>query len=155
MGVLERFSRFVGGGARDPRDELRTCYVGCIGRAAQLRRHADMAPQAYSIEGLQQLAAEEEQQAERLRNALRADGQMVPTISSQPLPPGALNHWSRLVQDLEAHRQSARRLRELAIHFAEAMPSTATLFDDLCREEMVHCERLRALIARADPQALD
>jgi rubrerythrin len=46
-------------------------------------------------------------------------------------------------------------LRELAGHFAETLPSTAALFDDLCREETTHCERLRALIARADPQALD
>ena len=59
------------------------------------------------------------------------------------------------MQDLEAHRLSARRLRELAVHFAESLPTTAALFDELCREEVTHCERLRTLIARADPQALD
>jgi hypothetical protein len=159
MSMLEKLSRLVVGSsaatAHDATDALRQCYVDCVARAQQLGSHAEMAPQAHSVEGLKELAAAEEKQAERLRDALRAAGQLVPTISAAPLPPGALNHWARLVQDLEAHRLSAQLLRELAVHFAETLPDTAGLFDELCREEQVHCERLRGLIARADPQALD
>jgi hypothetical protein len=114
-----------------------------------------MAPQAQGTVGLAELAAAEANQAERLRHALRAAGHAVSTAPAVSLPPGALNHWARLVQDLEAHRTSTLGLRELAVHFAETLPDTAALFDELCREEHVHCERLRGLIARADPQALD
>ena len=130
-------------------------YCDCTRRAAQLLRHAGMAPQQQSAEGLKQLAAAEEEQRDRLRQAIEAAGAPVPSAAPEPLSHGALNHWARLVQDLEAHRGAVQRFRELAIHFAESIPKTAGLFDVLCREEMAHCEDLRALIARADPQALD
>jgi hypothetical protein len=157
MGILGRISRLVTGGAAayDATEALRHFYVDCVTRARQLARHADMAPQAYSVESLKELAAAEEKQAERLRAALRAAEVLIPSVPTEPLPGHALNHWGRLVQDLEAHRSSMRRLRELAVHFAEALPATAQLFDELCREETAHCEQLRTLIARADPQALD
>jgi hypothetical protein len=159
MGMLEKLSRLVIGSQvaviHDATEVLQECYVGCVQRARQLSRHTDMAPQEYAAEGLRELTAAEEKQAERLRDALRAADAALPTPPTEPLPAGALNHWARLVQDLEAHRTSARRLRELAVHFAESLPSTAHLFDELCREEADHCERLRTLIARADPQALD
>jgi hypothetical protein len=159
MGMLEKLSRFVVGGqagvVHDATAILQACYVGGVQRARQLGRHAEMAPQAYATDGLQDLATAEEKQTERLRDALRAANAPVPTVPTESLPPGALNHWARLIQDLEAHRASARQLRELTVHFAESLPSTAELFDQLCREEMDHCERLRTLIARADPQALD
>jgi bacterioferritin (cytochrome b1) len=159
MGILERISRLVIGGAgaaaHDATEALRQCYVNCVRRARQLARHAEMAPQAYSMESLKELVAAEEGQAERLRKALRAAEALIPNVPTEPLPGHALNHWGRLVQDLELHRSSMRRLRELAVHFAETLPATAELFDELCREETAHCERLRTLIARADPQALD
>jgi hypothetical protein len=159
MGVLDKLSRLVvGGTAADTHDAaaaLSACYVACVERAEQLRRHADMAPQEYSAEGLKELATAEDAQAERLRAALAAAGHPLPTIPPVALSTGAPNHWARLVQDLEAHRVSTRKLRELAVHFAETLPTTAELFDELCREEMVHCEKMRTLISRADPQALD
>jgi hypothetical protein len=158
MGVLEKLSRLVGSSTavmQDITQALGESYVGCSGRARQLRRHAEIAPQEYSAEALKELATAEEAQAERLREALRVAGEAVPAVRAEPPPAGALNHWGRLVQDLEAHRLSARRLRELAVHFAEALPTTAQLFDELCREEVAHCERLRGLIARSDPHALD
>lgn len=159
MGMLDKISRLVAGGgvaaAHDATQAVRDCYVECVHRAHQLRRHAEMAPQSYSTDALRELAAAEEQQAERLREALRAAGETAPPVPTAALPEGALNHWGRLVQDLERHRPSARRLRELSVHFAESLPATAELFDQLCGEEITHCERLRTLIARADPQALD
>jgi hypothetical protein len=159
MGVLERFSRLIAGGEAAARyaavEALTQCYSECTQRARRLARHAELAPHEFSAEALRELAAAEEAQAGRLHDALRAADAEVPNVPGPPPLPGALNLWGRLVQDLEAHRLSARRLRELAVHFAESLPTTAALFDELCREESIHCERLRALIARADPQALD
>ena len=159
MGVLDKLSRLIAGGEATARyaavEALAQCYLECTQRARRLARHAELAPHAFSAEALTELAAAEEAQAGRLRDALRAAEAEVPNVPDPPPLPGALNLWGRLVQDLEAHRLSARRLRELAVHFAESLPTTAALFDELCHEESVHCERLRALIARADPQALD
>ncbi len=159
MNMLEKISRFVVGSrtatAHEATVALRQCYEDGVARAAQLNRHAEVAPQAQGTEGLAELAAAEAKQAERLREALRAAGEAVTTPAPAVPSPGAMNHWARLVQDLQAHRASTQRLRELAVHFAETLPDTAALLADLCREEHVHCERLRGLIARADPQALD
>jgi aspartate/methionine/tyrosine aminotransferase len=159
MGVFDRLSRLVAGGPSAATQEaaaaLAQSYCDCAGRAAQLLRHAGMAPQQQSAEALRQLAAAEEERRDRLRQALEAAGAQVPSAAPETPPRGALSHWARLVQDLEAHRDAVQRFRELAIRFAESFPQTAGLFDELCREEAAHCEDLRALIARADPQALD
>ncbi len=159
MGMLDHLSRVVIGGTasvtREAIVSLRDAYVECSRRAAQLARHAEMAPQGYSIEGLKQLAAEEKAQGERLRQALEAAAAPIPAVAADGPHHGALNHWARLVQDLEMHRAATQQYRELAMRFAESLPKTAGLFEILCREDAAHCEHLRALIARADPQAID
>jgi len=159
MGVLNKLSRWVTGSTvgaqREATAALGLCYVAGVQRARQLHRHSAMAPHTYSADALAELAAAEETQAQRWRDALGAAGIPVPPVPPEVPLHGALNHWGRLVQDLEGHRAAVQRLRELAIHFAEELPSTSALFDEICREEAVHCERLRTLIARADPQALD
>ena len=159
MGVLEKLSRLVIGGNAGTASEaiaaLIQSYIDCARCTAQLVRHAELAPQRYSADALRLLASGEAKQLERLRQALEAAGADVPSVSSGSPSRSALNHWARLLQDLEAHRRSTQRLRELAIRFAETFPQTAGLFEGLCREELLHCEDLRTLIARADPQALD
>jgi hypothetical protein len=159
MRVLGKLSRFMAGGEVAARyaavEALTQCYIECTQRARRLARHAELAPHEFSAEALKELAVAEEGQAGRLRDALHAAEAEVPNVPDPYPLPGALNLWGRLVQDLEAHRLSARRLRELAVHFAESLPTTAALFDELCGEESTHGERLRGLIARADPQALD
>jgi hypothetical protein len=159
MGVLDTLSRWVIRGTaavqRDATAALARSYSDCAQRARQLHRHSEMAPHTYSAEALAELASAEESLAQRWREGLEAVGAPLPTIGAEPPQRGALNHWGRLVQDLEAHRAAVQRLRELAVHFAEELPATSTLFDEACHEESVHCERLRTLIARADPQALD
>lgn len=159
MGVLEKLSRLVVGGTAAASyaaiEALNECYVEAVRQARQLARHAEIAPQHYSTQSLTELARSEERHVETLRQALRAVDTAVPAVPDDSPPAGALSHWARLVQDLEAHRASVRRLRELAVHFAESQPTAAALFDELCHDEALHCERLRELIARADPQALD
>ncbi len=159
MGVLEKLSRLVVGtttaASHAAIEALQQCYVEAVRQARQLARHAEMAPQHYSVQSLTGLARGEERHVETLRQALRAADTAVPDVPDERPPAGALNHWGRLVQDLEAHRAVVRRMRELAVHFAESQPTAAALFDELCHDETVHCEQLRELIARADPQALD
>jgi ferritin-like protein len=157
MGVFDRLSRLITGAppTHEVVQRLLECYLEAVVRSRLLLEHAELAPQEHSAERLRELAAGEEQQVQRLAEALRAAGQ--PPTVPQDVPPsrGTWNHWGRLVQDLEAHRRAVRRLRELATHFAESLPTTAQLFDELCHEESAHCEALRELIARADAQALD
>jgi phage shock protein A len=159
MGMFNRLSLLVIGGSAGATEQLTVAlqqsYLDCARRAAQLLRHAEMAPQSQSTEMLKRLAADEEEQRRRLQQAIEATGTPVPAVATERPAREALNHWARLVQDLEAHQAAVQRFRELVTHFTELSPKTAGLFDMLCREEAVHCEDLRALIARADPHALD
>lgn len=157
MGFFDKVSRLVGSATAASHDAvaaLAASYNAAAGRARQLHRHADIAPQSYSANGLRELAALEEEQVLRLKGALQAAGAQVPSIRPTDDVP-APNHWARLVHDLEAHQLSTNQFRQFAMKFAEQLPQTAELFSVLCHEEQQHCERLRALIARADPQALD
>jgi hypothetical protein len=159
MGLLDTLSYLIAGHptntAAELRASLQVCYVDCFQRAVQLKRHVELAPQRYSMEALKELAGAEERQCDRLRQAIGAAEAPVPAAMPEVPTRSGLNHWARLVHDLEAHRASVQQFREAAVRFAESFPQTAVLLQELCLEEASHCRGLRALIARADPQALD
>jgi rubrerythrin len=157
MAVLQRLSRWIIGGtsAEEAVQALMQCYCDCATRASRLARHAEMAPHPGAAERLAELAATDERHAKRLADAIVAAGRNLPTVP-QTLPArGTMNYWGRLVWDLEAHRLAVKQLRDLVNRLAEELPDSAALFDELRRGEMAHCQALRALIARADPQALN
>jgi len=159
MGVFDTLSRlFSGGEAVTPREAaaaLVQAYSDCVSRAVQLERHAEMAPQPSGEQALRRLAAEDVAQGVRLRQAIEAAGTHPPLPAAESAPRVGLNHWARLVQDLDAHRRCVLQSRELALRLAARLPHTAALFESLYQTELGHCEELRKLIARADPQALD
>ena len=155
--MLQRLGRFVVGGSgatKDAATALRQTYVDAFERLALLELHTELAPQEYSRQALASLAAATRQQIDRIRGLLRQRGVGLPSLQTANRST-SLNHWARLVQDLELHRGSTRRLRELCVHLADADEEVSTFFDDLSQEDYHSCERLRGLIARADPQALD
>ena len=135
--------------------ELQRAYADLLQRAVQMRQHAENAPNHLNQEELRRLAEEEEAEATRLGEAIVALGGQLSKVVSEALPAGTLNHWGRLVQDLEAHRVAIRSLREEAIHFAETVPEASVVFERTCLAEDAHAVRLRNLIARTDPHALD
>jgi hypothetical protein len=159
MSLLQTVSRFVVGGAsavKDPAAGLRQAYGDAVQRRALLEQHADLAPQEYSRKVLSTLEKSARQQADTIRSALRQRDIGLPLEPPAPTAaPASMNHWARLVEDLELHRAAVLRLRELAFHFADADPDVAKFFEELCQEDLRSCERLRVLIARADPQAHD
>lgn len=140
---------------REALPELQQAHAGLVQRAEQLRRHAQLGPNQLSCIELARLADEEEAEAQRVAQAVVALGGAASASPAQTPAAGSLNHWGRLVQDLEGHRAAAKRLREDAFHFAETLPEAAALFEQLCHAEERHALRLRDLIARTDPHALN
>jgi hypothetical protein len=136
-------------------EALGMLYRGFTERAQQLERHAGAAPTAQAESALRGLAAEDESMASRLRGAIQTAGFPVPVALPPPSTPEGPSHWARLTNDLELHRQAFRRLREAAIEAAADRPQLQALLEALGYEEQRHAERLRGLIARADPQALN
>jgi hypothetical protein len=158
MGTLQKLGRYVVGGRDaivDPSVVLREIYGNVRERVQRLRLHAELAPQEHGRQGLSTLAADAGETLEELRAALRERGVGLVPETKPRTEEASLNHWGRLVKDLEDHRASSRRLRELAMHLDDSHPAVAVFLNRLCNEDVRSCERLRDLIARADPQALD
>lgn len=159
MSFLQRLGRFVTGGidaTKDATAVLRDTYADAVRRLQLVERHAVLAPQDYSRKGLELVAESARRQVEVVRAELRRRSAELPLeLAADTAPAAATNHWGRLLQDLELHRGAAQRLRELAFHFAEVDADLSKVLEELCQENLRSCERLRELIARADPQALD
>lgn len=121
-----------------------------------MAEHAAMAPNAMCEEELRSLAADHEALAHQLGKALAERG--IDAFTPAPRDVGApsgLNHWARLVQDLEGVRQARDALLEAATRIGDIDPPLGELLGALSRECEAHAIRLRGLIARADPQALN
>lgn len=157
MSFMEKLARLVGTPAalqREVGGALADCYVVAAVNSKRLQQDAEYAPNEASAQGLKDLAASEEALSQRLLEALKAAGKPSPKIEI-PNTPRASSHWGRLVQALEAHRALVQAMRDHAAEFVDTFPATAQLFEELRAIESMHCEGLRALIARADPQAMD
>jgi hypothetical protein len=137
------------------RSELVACHTRLIKRWRALEQCASLAP-TDSVEGeLTSLAAEERSMAERLATALAEAGVPAPRAHEEPPSLAGNNHWARLTRSLDDHRAARRNFLELSIRLSDIDRQLANVLRDLCAEEVAHLERLRDMIARADPQALD
>ncbi|MCK6554461.1 hypothetical protein L6Q96_07750 [Candidatus Binatia bacterium] len=138
----------------DGSSALAAAYWTCLLRADRLRADARRAPAPGSREELLALAGAETELAERLRESVGGIASASPPAAPEHFPPGR-NHWARLVNHLEAHRAAAHRYREMATRLTERSPAKAAIFERLGGAQAGICRRLRSLIARADPQAID
>jgi len=153
MGMLDGFRRLLGGAEIDAEEALRQAYRDATERLELIQGSAAAAPQQASERELQRIAELGAAQVEQLATALRQRKMVVPRAKSAPADP-ALNHWGRLVRDLERHRHAGRTLHDRWIRFNEDDGSLAALFHQLKESCEEQCRALRTLIARADPQAL-
>lgn len=135
--------------------ELAALYTGFLARARRFAVHADLAPTPAAGELLHRLAKEDAACAGQLKDVLSEVGIWVQAGPAALPAPHGLSHWERVVNDLEAHREARKQILELAVHFAETEPALAAVLNRLVHDEDSHLGHLRALIARADPQAFN
>ncbi len=154
MTWAQRFLDLARGDAGDQRRaaELSRLYSGFLVRSARLAAHAAQAPTEAAELELRALAAAEGALAERFSKTLSERQIAVPAAAIAPAA-ASENHWARLVQDLEAHREARSQLLEAASHVNEIDAELASRLEELSRAEEGHLVRLRTMIARADPQA--
>jgi rubrerythrin len=134
---------------------VRLIYTAARHRQQQLRQQAEMAPHDAGRQGLLRIAEEEREVAEHLRRIIQSLGSFAGEVSHAPEQLGALNYWGRLVQVLEAHREAIKALLDEATRITDGQPELADELRAVARLEEGHAVRLRALIAKSDPQALD
>lgn len=146
-------------GSQAPREgeiqaRLGQMYTALAGLSAQVLAHAQMAPTAALEEELSKLGEEIGAQAEGI-GMLLAQRQLTPPAAGETGAVVPTSHWARLVQDLEQLREVRRLLLDAYARSNEVEPALAAELEDCGRRVEGHLHRLRSLIARADPQALN
>jgi hypothetical protein len=135
--------------------EVRRFYTGAMQRQRELERQSALAPHAAGRDGLLALAQEESAVADQFRRLIQGLGSFAGDVPKAPEPIGALNYWARLTQMLEAHRHAVAEMLDEATLLTDGQPELADELRRIAREEMAHGAKLRALIAKSDPQAID
>lgn len=136
-------------------EELLRIHHGLLARGDSLGRTAALSPPPASEAELIRLAEREIQMAHKLAEVLRERDITIPPFTPGARQSGGLNHWARLVHDLEEHQAARNQVR----HATTWIPDIDADINPLLRE-LGHVldqilQGLRLLIARADPQALN
>jgi hypothetical protein len=144
----------------DPKDEvveqLARMHQRAVDQGRRLEAYAAQAPNAAAETELQALAAERRTQVDGLAAALQVSNAPEPSAGPPIVPNGAArNHWARLVAALEACRTERAETLRATPRLLELDPTLAPVLESSLRSLDAELLALRALIARADPQALN
>jgi hypothetical protein len=157
MSWADRLRRLTVG---DPQRRVVEPLVAIHRRSAaqgeRLASAAAQAPTAAAERELQALASEEGRLSAAVAGALSERNAVpiaVPVSSSNGVV--ARNHWGRLVASLEACQAARAQLLLDTPHLLELDPALVDLLRPMLRALDREVVALRAMIARADPQAID
>jgi hypothetical protein len=134
---------------------LSPIYIALSGLFTAVLAHAQMAPTAPLEEELSKLGLDVGAQAERIGTLLAQRQLARPAAANESAALTPPSHWARLVYDLEQLRETRRQLLDAYARLNEVEPALAAELEDCGRQVEGHLHRLRSMIARADPQALN
>jgi hypothetical protein len=158
MSWADRLLRLASGDPkREIAEQLAAMHRRSVDQAHRFTADAAQAPTAAAEKELRALAADRGAQMAALARALEERGAAgEPSAAPGPVPNGAArNHWARLVAALEACRQERGQILRVTPRLLELDPALAGLLDTVLRGLDAELHALRAMIARADPQALN
>jgi hypothetical protein len=154
MTWTEKLKEFSGLATETPRTEVTDLLPTMSLALDRLYRVAALAPNPTMQAEIAPVVARAESVLQRVRDLVRDFGP-VRTPPGPNVRPDGQNHWARLLEALEQHREVRQRLREISISLEETNPTLSHALSDVRRDEDRVIERLRDLIAHADPQALN
>ncbi len=158
MAWLETFRGLLDKGDQDKKrvaEGLREAHRGFLERAARFELTAERAPSDSAESSLRRLATEHRATTALIESALAARSSSARGGAGKLVASEGINHWARIVEDLEVLQQGRNRILELARDLIDLDPELIDLFDVLTRRMNEHVTRLRGEIAEADPQALN
>lgn len=155
MTWTERLKQFSGLGSASDRAETATLLPLMTGANGRLIKVAELAPTPVMHADVQPVVAQAEAVVQRVRDLLRDFGPAKAPATRLNTEPNGHNHWARLLQALEQHREVRQRLREVTMSVEDTDPTLSHALEDIGRDQDMVLEQLRDLIARADPQALN
>ena len=154
MTWTERLKQFTGLGGEPEHHEIADILPMMTLALARLGRVAALAPTPTIQEEFAPVLTHAEAVVQRVRDVARDFGPVSAAGRLSSLPDGH-NHWARLRQALDQHREVRQRMREVAIALEDTNPPVSQALSEIGREEDRVIDRLRDLIALADPQALN
>lgn len=155
MSWAERLMNWGGGPSRGSVfQSVSSLYPALLIGADRIDEHAEQAPTKLVERRLRAMAVEDRNSAAVLREALRVVG-TVPASPPKFAGPSGLNHWARLVRDLEFHEDITASLVPLANDVEEHSAALATALRSIHEQQQRQVLEIRDLIARADAQALN
>jgi len=156
MTWADRLLRFATGDRRrEVVDQLLGFHRATAALAHALHAATGQAPNTGAESELGPLATAADELAAAVTRALQ-ERQASPTTLPTPALNGASrNHWARLVAILDTARELRGQVLRHTPRLLELDPSLTELLGELTAGLTAQLAGLRALIARADPQALD
>lgn len=155
MTWTDMLKQFSGLGGEQPRTKTAALLPLMTVALARLKRVGALAPTPTLQSEVGPVVAKAEAVVHRVRDALRDFGPVVPASGPLSVEPDGHNHWARVLQALEHHREVRQQLRELSISVEDTDPMLSQALAEAAGEQGAVVESLRDLIARADPQALN
>ncbi len=132
---------------------LQNLFRGFVERANRLDQTAAQAPAESMANDLRKLAQAHRETGELIKAALESRRSAAPTAIAVATRPTEVNHWARIVEDLEEFHNGRDQIMDMGNDIVETCPELTDLFESLTLTMTDHVGRLRREIARADPQA--
>ena len=130
---------------------LNQIYVQKSHHAALFKQHAENMQYPQFRDKLLAIATDEAEHAESLAGKIKLLGGRVPDVAK--ITDTEKTSWQYLLEDLNTERQSAAALIQQAQSLREEIPSVADLLEQIYQNSEKHCESLRQMLMRSDPQS--
>jgi rubrerythrin len=130
---------------------LRQRYVDEKQHAARLNQHAEKMRYPQFREALRRIAADESKHADWIAKKIQALGGMLPPVTE--VRSQQKNSWQCLLEDLEEERRCSADLEDDMLAIRSDYPDVDELLGRIDEEERKHCDEIREMLMRSDPQA--
>ena len=145
----------IGDPRREIAERLSAVQQCSVAQQQRLANAAAQAPTASAETELRALAARQHELGAAVGRALQGRGAVPAAIPGPPSNGATRNHWARLVTALEGARAARAQLLRDTPRLLELDAGLADLLRQLLAALDIEVVGLRAMIARADPQAID
>lgn len=133
---------------------LSTRYAGERQHAARFTEHAHKMQYPQFRDALLRIAADESKHAGWIAEKINELGGALPPELAIAITPTQRNSWQYLLDDLEEERLCGAELETELLAVGSDYPEVAELLQRIDDEEHKHCDAIREMLMRSDPQAL-
>jgi bacterioferritin (cytochrome b1) len=152
---LEWWRGFLGlspTGYRQVVDILRQRYIEEIQHVKRFTQHAQRMQYPQFREKLLRIASDEAHHAEWIAEKITLLGGKLPVVPE--IPATEKNSWQYLLADLDEEKHCAAEVMEQIQSIGAELPGVTEVLQRISEDGKKHCEEIREMLMRSDPQSL-